>query len=97
MSGCSGNDCRQMGREFLRGRPLVESCVGTAPHCNLAVAKRLRGQPLDDVVPIVRVVRKRFELTAGISATPNIDKRECVCSAMRSRRRARGRYLRCKA
>src|SRR5438874_8094711 len=78
MSGCSGNDRCQMWREFLGCRPLIESCVGTAPHCNLAVAKRLLGQPLDDVVAIARVVCKWLELTAGISATANIDKRKCI-------------------
>src|SRR2546430_14171153 len=78
MSSCSGNDCRQMWREFLRRRPLIESCVGTAPHCKLAIAKRLLGKPLNDVVAVARIVCKRFELAAGISATANIDKRECV-------------------
>src|SRR5436190_190731 len=68
MSGCSGNDRRQMWREFLCRRPLIESCVGTAPHCNLAIAKRSLGKPLDDVVAVMRVVCKWFELAAGVCA-----------------------------
>src|SRR4030095_15209802 len=81
MSGCSGDDRREVRREFFRCRPLIKSRVGTTPHRNLAVAVRLFCEPLDQVVSIPCIIYKRLEFAAGISATANID--ECKCIAMR--------------
>src|SRR5882724_6019747 len=78
MGGCGGNDRREMWREFFRRRPLIESRVGTAPHRDFAVAERLFCQPLYGIVPIARLICKRFELATGVSAAANIDERERV-------------------
>ena len=51
MRGCRRNDGRQMWRHFFCRRPLIEPRVGAAPHSDFAIAKRLLGQPFDDVVP----------------------------------------------
>src|SRR6266446_7506964 len=78
MRGGSRNVGGQMRRKFLRGRPLIESSVGAAPHGNLAVTKRLLREPLDHVVSIAWLLRKRLELAAGIAAPANIDQRKRV-------------------
>ena len=78
MSGCSGDDRREVRREFFRRCPLIESCIGAAPHRNLAVAVRLLCKPLDQVVSIPWIIYKRLEFAAGISATANIDEGECI-------------------
>src|SRR4029453_8277372 len=78
MSGCGRNNRHQVWRELFRSCPLIESRVRTAPHRNLAVAVRLFCEPFDQVVPVPWIIYKRLEFTAGISATANIDKRECV-------------------
>src|SRR5215831_5455992 len=66
MSGSSGNDGRQMRRKFLRGRPLIETRIRSAPHRDLAVTERLLGQPLDQVVSVAWFVCERLEFAAGI-------------------------------
>src|SRR5438309_9100095 len=87
MRGGGGYDRRQVRRKFLRGRPLIEPSVRTAPHRHFAVAKRLLRQPLDDIMSVARLICERLELAAGIAATANIDKckhvpvRREVCSA----------------
>src|SRR5438552_18281121 len=78
MSGCGRNNRRQVWRKFFRGRPLIESRVGTAPHRDLAVAVRLFCEPLDNVVPIPWIIYKRLKFAAGISTTANIDQRKCI-------------------
>ena len=76
-SGCR-NDRRQMRWKFFRRGPLIETCIGTTPHCHFAVAEGLLRKPFHDVMPIARLLRERLELTTGISATANIDKRKCI-------------------
>src|SRR6266508_444889 len=78
MSGCSGDDRREVRREFFRCRPLIESRVRTAPHRNLAVAVRLFCEPLDQVVSVPGIIYKRLEFTARISAAKNIQERKCI-------------------
>src|SRR6266403_2603177 len=78
MGGCGGNNCRETWREFFRRRPLIESRVGTAPHRGLAVSEQLFCLPLYGIVPIARLICKRFELATGVSAAANIDERERV-------------------
>src|SRR5207244_8929042 len=73
-----GHDCRQMRRKFLCRRPLIEPGVGTAPHRDFAVAKRLLREPFDDVVPIAWFIGKRLRLSGGIPATTNIDQRKNI-------------------
>ena len=78
MSGRSGNDGRQVRRQFFRRCPLIESRVQTTPHRYFAVAERLFCKPLDQVVPVRRIIYKRLEFAAGISAAANVDERECI-------------------
>ena len=78
MGGRRRNNRRQMRREFLRGGPLIEPRVRTAPHRDLAVAKRLLRQPFDNVVSVARLIGKWFEFAAGISTAAYIDERENV-------------------
>src|SRR5215216_1816583 len=66
MGSCSRNDCHQMWRRFLCRRPLIKSCVGAAPHCNLAIAERLLRQPFYNVVSIARFICKRLKLATGV-------------------------------
>src|SRR6266404_9038682 len=72
------HDGGEVRRQFFRGRPLIEACVRTAPHCQLAVAKRLLRQPLDDVVAVVWFLCEWLEFAAGISPAAHIDKCEDV-------------------
>src|SRR5262245_23239048 len=78
MSSCGWNDGRQLGREFFRHCPLIEYRVRTTPHRNFAVTQWLFCEPLYYVVSISCLIYKRLEFAAGISATANIDERECV-------------------
>src|SRR5215469_13037684 len=78
MSSCSGDNRRQVWREFFRCRPLIESRVGTAPHRNFAIAKWLFCEPFDQIVPVPWVIYKRLEFAARISATANIDERKRI-------------------
>src|SRR5205823_13208476 len=78
MSGCSGDDRREVRREFFRRCPLIESRVRTTPHRSLAVAVRLLCKPLDQVVSVPWIIYKRLEFAARISAAANIDERECI-------------------
>ena len=78
MRGGGRNNGRQVRREFLRRCPLIEARIRTAPHGDLAIAKWLLRQPLNDVVSIARFICERLKLAAGISAAANIDQREPV-------------------
>src|SRR4029453_17718776 len=81
MSGCSGDDRREMRWQFFSRCPLIKSRVRTAPHRDFAVAKWLFCKPFDQVVPVPRIIYKRLEFAAGISAAANID--ECKCISVR--------------
>src|ERR1700720_3375511 len=72
----------EVRRQFLGRGPLIESGVGTAPHRDFAVTKRLFREPLHHVMTIARVVSERLEVAGGISATAHIDQGKGV--AMRS-------------
>ena len=78
MRGGSRHDCRQMWRKFLRRCPLIEACIRTAPHGDLAVTEWLFRQPLNHVVSVARFICERLELAAGIAAAANIDEREHI-------------------
>src|SRR5207248_8807168 len=78
MRSCGRNDRGQMRRKFFRGRPLSESGILTAPHRDFPIAKRLLREPLDDVVPVTRLLREQLAFTGGISAAANIDQRKNV-------------------
>src|SRR5713101_1755352 len=76
-SGCRHDRCK-MGWKFFRRRPLIEPCIGAAPHRHFAVAEGLLCQPFHDVVSIAGVICKRLKFAARVSSTANIDKRERV-------------------
>ena len=54
----------QVRRQFLGRGPLIESGVGTAPHRDLAVTKRLFRKPFYHVMTIMRVVSERLEIAS---------------------------------
>jgi len=72
------HDSGKVLRRFFCSRPLIEPGLGAAPHRDFAVAKWLLREPLHHVVAVVWLLGERFELTPGISATTNIDKRKPV-------------------
>src|SRR5207248_10917802 len=63
----------EVRRQFLSRCPLIESGVGTAPHRDFAVTKRLFREPFHYVITITRVVGERLEVAAGIPASAYID------------------------
>ena len=75
---CDRHDRGQVRRKLLRGRPLVIARVRTAPHRDLAVAVRLRAEPFDDIVAVLRFLQERRELAFGIAAAAHVDGREHV-------------------
>src|SRR5256885_14564869 len=62
-----------MRRQFLGRGPLIESGVGTAPHRDFAVTKRLFRKPFHHVMTITCVVSERLKFAGGISASAHID------------------------
>src|SRR5262245_9508522 len=86
MRGGRWNDRRQMWRKFFRRGPLIKSRVRAAPHGDLAIAKRLLRQPLDNIMPVTWLVCERLEFAAGISASAHIHK----CERVAMRREIRG-------
>src|SRR5437879_3895185 len=72
------HDGGEVRRRFFCRRPLIETGVGAAPHCDFAVAKWLLCEPLDHVVAVVWLLGEWLEVAAGVSAAANIDKRKCV-------------------
>ncbi len=71
---------------MLRGRPLAEAVVRAAEHRHLAVAVRLRRQPLDDVVAVAPVVLARAEHALGVAAPARVDQQRRVAVGREVRR-----------
>ena len=54
----------QVRRQFLGRGPLIESGVGTTPHRDFAVTKRLFRKPFHQVMTITRVVSEGLEVAS---------------------------------
>jgi len=67
-----GNDRFQVRWTLGGGHPLVVTAIGAAIHRDVAVAERLRRQPLNDVVPIAAFVFVRNELALGVAASAHV-------------------------
>src|SRR5438034_6519213 len=52
MRGRDGDNRSKMRRQFFRSRPLIKSCVRSAPHGDFTVAEWLAREPLDCIVTV---------------------------------------------
>ena len=84
--GCYGNGSRQMRRELLQGRPLIEARIRTSPHGDFAVAPRLPSQEFHDVVAIGRFLCKRVEDALLVATSAHVYQYENVSMLRKIRR-----------
>lgn len=72
------HDGDQVGRGFLEDGPLIEPCVGAAPHGDLSVGPLLSPEPFDHVVSVPALVDEGLEGPLRVPPAPNVNQREDV-------------------